>query len=140
MIKARATIHWLPQDDQGHSPVTFNRMSLPNAPMATPITLLAEPVSHLFGASETPQVFVCRKKFEDSYSCSSPEPEIQTPDEPDVATSIISFMMATLNTDGQVINLSESWYRFSGLNETGSLGNRWLASMHPDDIVEATGA
>jgi PAS domain S-box-containing protein len=143
MIKARATIYWLPQDDQGHFLVTFNRMSLPNAPVATPITLLAEPVSHLFGASETPQVFVCRscrRKFEDSYSDSSPDPENPTPDEPDIAASIIPFMMATLNTDGQVINLSKSWYRFSGLNEAGSLGNGWLASMHPDDVVEATEA
>jgi PAS domain S-box-containing protein len=143
MIKARATIYWLPQEEQGHFLVTFNRTSLPNAPVPTPTTLLAEPVSHLFGASETPQVFTCRscrKKFEHSYSGSNSGSDTATPDEPDVASSIIPFMMATLNTDGQVINLSKSWYRFSGLDEEGSLGSGWLASMHPDDVVEATAA
>jgi PAS domain S-box-containing protein len=143
MIKARATITWLPQGDKGHFLVTFNRTSLPNAPVPSTLTLLAEPVSHLFGASETPEVSVCRscrKKFGKSYKNANIDPEVVSPDEPDVASSIIPFMMATLNTDGQVINLSKSWYRFSGLNEAGSLGNGWLASMHPDDVVEATEA
>jgi hypothetical protein len=140
MIKARATIYWLPQDghEKGHFLVTFNRTSLPKADVLTPTTLLAEPVSHLFGASETPQIFICRscnKKFENSHSYSGSNSEIATPDEPDVASSIIPFMMATLNTDGEVINLSKSWYRFSGLDEEGSLGSGWLASMHPDDVV-----
>jgi hypothetical protein len=140
MIKARATIYWFPQDDheKGNFLVTFNRMSLLDVPVPSTMTLLAEPVSHLFGASETPQVFMCRscgKKFDQSNSYSSSHSEI-APDEPDVASTIIPFMMATLNTDGKVINLSKSWHRFLGLDEAGSLGSGWLASMHPDDVVE----
>lgn len=46
--------------------------------------------------------------------------------------------MATLDADGQAINLSESWYRFSGLDKEGSLGSGWLASIHPDDMVGVT--
>jgi PAS domain S-box-containing protein len=41
-----------------------------------------------------------------------------------------------LNTDGQVVNFSESWYRFSGLNVESSLGAGWMTVMHPDDVVE----
>ncbi|KAF2823891.1 hypothetical protein CC86DRAFT_408909 [Ophiobolus disseminans] len=143
MIKARATVFWLPQRENGHFLITFNRTSLPAAAVPTPSTLLAEPVSHLFGASETPQVFTCRscrKRYEKSYTNPPANIEDATPDEPDVASSIIPFMMATLNTDGQVINLSKSWYRFSGLNEAGSLGDGWLHSMHPSDVEEATQA
>ena len=145
MIKARANIYWLPQDghEKGRFLVIFNRTSLPKADVLTPTTLLAEPVSHLLGASETPQVFICRsrnKKFEHSHSYSGSQSEIATPGEPDVASSIIPFMMATLNTEGEVVNLSKSWYRFSGLDEAGSLGSGWLASMHPEDVVEATEA
>ena len=51
------------------------------------------------------------------------------PSPSDVTSSIMPFVMATLNADGQVIDLSKSWYRFSGLDDQGSLGSGWLASM-----------
>jgi PAS domain S-box-containing protein len=53
----------------------------------------------------------------------------------EIASSIIPYIMATLDKDGQAINLSESWYRFSGLDKEGSLGSGWLTSIHPDDAV-----
>jgi hypothetical protein len=50
------------------------------------------------------------------------------PSASNIASLITPFVTATFNADGKVINLSKSWYRFSGLDEQGSLGSGWLAS------------
>lgn len=143
MIKARATIQWLPRDGSGHFIIKFCRATLPRAPVPTPMSVLAEPVSHMLGGTDTPRLYACyscHSKLEQSYSNTTPPAEGSVPDEFNVPPSVIPFILATINTDGQVTNLSESWYRFSGLDEEGSLGNGWIASIHPDDIVDMTKA
>jgi hypothetical protein len=35
-----------------------------------------------------------------------------------IASSIIPYIMVVLDTDGQAIGLSKSWYRLSGLDES----------------------
>jgi hypothetical protein len=100
--------------------------------IATPATLLAEPVSHSSGDFETPQLASYFSNVKNANSATSESYTDQSAPKPsasDVASSITPFIMATFNADGQVINLSKSWYRFSGLDEEGSLGSGWLASM-----------
>jgi PAS domain S-box-containing protein len=55
-----------------------------------------------------------------------------------IASSILPYIMAVLDIDGQAIGFSKSWYRLSGLDESESLGSGWLTIMHPDDVVEMT--
>jgi PAS domain S-box-containing protein len=132
MIKTRAAVHSLAQNDHGHFLVTFNRTALPFGSVSVPVTNLSDTVSHLFDdlesqdSAEMPRLNV------------SPGIVEPMPGASDVASSIIPFIMATLDTDGQVINFSESWYRFSALDVASSLGAGWMAVMHPDDVVEMT--
>ncbi|KAF2024919.1 hypothetical protein EK21DRAFT_117317 [Setomelanomma holmii] len=143
MIKARANVHWLPQGDDGRFLITFNRTALPHRSASRSATTLAESINHPFGALESPALFMCcecRKPVEKFYLNLSPDLEGLMPSPADIASAIIPFIMATLNTDGQVINLSKSWYHFSGLNEEDSLGSGWLTSVHPDDVGEISTA
>ncbi len=56
----------------------------------------------------------------------------------EVAASIIPYIMAITDTDGQILKLSDSWYRLTGLEETDSLGSQWAGAMHPDDLPGIT--
>jgi PAS domain S-box-containing protein len=143
MIKARANVHWLPQGNDGRFLITFNRTALPHRSASRSATTLAESINHPLGALESPALFMCcecHKPAEKYYLNLSPNVEALMPSPADIASAIIPFIMATLNTDGQVINLSRSWYTFSGLDEEESLGCGWLASIHPDDVGEVATA
>lgn len=141
MVKARATICWLSEGRTGRFLLTFNRTSLPRPPVPTPAAVLAEPISHFFSDSETPQLVSYFSNVNTQGSSSSAEQQTSLstgpvthhqssgPSSSEIASSIMPFILATLNGDGQVINLSKSWYSFSGLDEQGSLGSGWLASM-----------
>jgi PAS domain S-box-containing protein len=142
MIKARAAVHWLSQGgDKGHFLVTLNRTSLPFGSVPMPVATLSDTVSHFFEDIDTSKRLtgpVPHKPSETPHSNLSPGIEEPMPGASDIASSIIPFIMATLDTDGQVINFSQSWYRFSGLDEEGSLGVGWMTVMHPDDVVQMT--
>jgi PAS domain S-box-containing protein len=143
MIKTRAAVHWLPRGNDGYFFVTFNRTALPVASVPMPVTTLSDTVSHLFDNIEEPNHHRSSSVphadlSEASRLNTNPSVEEPMPGASDVASSIIPFIMATLDTDGQVTNLSESWYRFSGLDVEGSLGAGWMTVMHPDDVVEIT--
>ncbi|KAH7087863.1 hypothetical protein FB567DRAFT_355740 [Paraphoma chrysanthemicola] len=143
MIQARANIHWLPQEGDGRFLITFNRTALPHRTASRSAKTLAESINHPLGALESPALFMCcecHKPVEKFYLNLSPDVEGLMPSPSDIASAIIPFIMATLNTDGQVINLSKSWYTFSGLNEENSLGTGWLSAIHPDDVGEMTSA
>jgi PAS domain-containing protein len=57
-----------------------------------------------------------------------------------IAFSILPYIMAVLNINGQAIGFSKSRYILSGLDESESVGSGWLTIMHPDDVVEMTTA
>jgi PAS domain S-box-containing protein len=141
MIKTRAVVRALAQDNRGNFLVTFNRTALPSASVSAPVANLSDTVNHLFDDFEINERLA---KLESQNSTDMPRPNVSPgvqepmPGSSDVASSIIPFIMATLNTDGQVINFSESWYRFSGLDKQSSLGAGWMMTMHPDDVVEMT--
>ena len=41
----------------------------------------------------------------------------------------------TASSDGRITYLNGRWTKETGLSETGSLGNGWLAALHPDDTA-----
>jgi PAS domain S-box-containing protein len=140
MIKARANIHWISQGLDGTFLITLNRASLPYRPQ-TPGGIYGASTNQFLGALESTALFSCcscDKPIEKSYLKLSPDLEGLIPSASDISSAIIPYIMATLNTEGQVINLSKSWYQFSGLDEEESLGNGWLAAMHTDDLAGVT--
>ncbi|KAF2676153.1 hypothetical protein K458DRAFT_397175 [Lentithecium fluviatile CBS 122367] len=142
MIRARASVRWLPTGQGGSFLVTFNRTSLPlRPPVTSPSVAAPEPVVDSRSENAPPSTCCsCHKPIEKFSLRLSPDLEGVVPSASDIASSIIPYIMAILDTDGQVIDLSESWYRFSGLDKEESIGTGWLASIHPDDMVKMTAA
>ncbi|KAL5121753.1 hypothetical protein ACEQ8H_000440 [Pleosporales sp. CAS-2024a] len=116
-IKARATIRWLPQRVTGQYLVVFSRVALPRAPVPTPATILAEPVSHLAGDLDTPQLnpYSCNATTRDpAPDCTETEEHLKgsATSRADVASSITPLILATFNAeaykdaDGNVLR----WY------------------------------
>ncbi|KAF3046875.1 hypothetical protein E8E12_004755 [Didymella heteroderae] len=54
--------------------------------------------------------------------------------------SLIPFIMAVLNLEGQVLQLSDFWFQFTGLSKKDSLDSGWISAIHPDDVVKMTNA
>lgn len=48
---------------------------------------------------------------------------------------LIPHCTGVLDTDGQVLYLSPSWYDFTGLTESQSLGTEWTSAIHSDDAT-----
>jgi len=136
IIKARANIRWHPADQSGLFVITFTRKS--QSPRSTTKPSVAAPEPWSF---ESPPLLSC-------CSCHAPTANFSlkwTPgfegleaSAPEITASIIPYIMSTLDTEGQAINISESWYRFSGLDEEASVGRGWLSSIHPDDVDALT--
>ncbi|XPS93617.1 hypothetical protein M3J09_002960 [Ascochyta lentis] len=63
-----------------------------------------------------------------------------TPSANQITSSLIPYIMATLDEEGQVVQFSESWYRFTGLTEEETLGSGWITAVHPDDVEAMTSA
>jgi len=60
--------------------------------------------------------------------------ELLDPQSRKAINRIIPFIMCILNHEGQVLELSASWYDFSGLSPDGSLSSGWANAVHPDDV------
>lgn len=141
MVRACANVCWYEQGQDGLYLVTFKRPSVSQAPVLTPSTTPSEPTDHVFDTPEMSSTFTCgtcRKSMEDSFFDMNSNFEEFMPGASDIASSIIPYIMSVLDTEGQVLRFSSTWYRFSGLNEEQSLGSGWIASVHPDDVVEVT--
>jgi hypothetical protein len=103
MIKARANIHWIPQGLDGTFLITLNRASLPYRPQ-TPGGMYGASTDSFLGALESTALFSCcscDKPIEKSYLKLSPDLEGLIPSASDISSSIIPYIMATLNTEGQ---------------------------------------
>jgi PAS domain S-box-containing protein len=48
--------------------------------------------------------------------------------------TIIPFIMSILDADGQVLELSASWFEFSGLSRGDSIASEWASAIHKDDV------
>lgn len=48
---------------------------------------------------------------------------------------LVPHCTAVLNTDGQVIYFSPSWFDYTGTTESQSLGIGWLTVIHPEDAA-----
>jgi hypothetical protein len=51
--------------------------------------------------------------------------DLTTPEDIEIQNQLIPHIMAILNTEGQAMCFSDSWYQFCGLTEAESLGSGW---------------
>lgn len=132
-IKARASVRWHPP---GVFLVVFSQPCTPS---------LGREPSLTAGCSSYPDVQSITPAHCLPYTNAAPSPanktitQHQTPSAIQV-TSLIPYIMAVLNLDGQVVQLSDFWYQFTELSEEESLGSGWVSAIHPDDVVEMTSA
>ncbi|KAH7341171.1 hypothetical protein BKA66DRAFT_448344 [Pyrenochaeta sp. MPI-SDFR-AT-0127] len=141
MIRVRATVHWYPLSKGGVFLITFSRTSLPQRPapdLSAPATELINIPQETADSQSVPTCRTLPQSPETTSSNSSADLEGMMPSGSGIASSIIPYVMAVLDTDGQATGFSKSWYKLSGLSESGSLGSGWLTIMHPDDVAEMT--
>ena len=143
MIRARATVHWCPSNEDGVFLIVFGRTSLPQRPAPDtfiPATELVKTPQETTDNQSRPTCCTLPQSLEKRSSISSADLEGMMPSASSIASSIIPHIIVVLDTDGQATGFSKSWYRLSGLNESESLGSGWLTIMHPDDVAEMTTA
>ncbi|KAF2125609.1 hypothetical protein P153DRAFT_434081 [Dothidotthia symphoricarpi CBS 119687] len=141
MIRARANVRWLPSSSEGHYLVTFCRTSLPQR--STAVTPKSRTASVGGGGSTIaklpdPASFFASCFPEDLGSTFSLEMKDLMPDASNIASSIVPYIVSTLDTDGQVYHLTDSWYHLTGLSESESLGSGWASAVHPEDVPAMT--
>lgn len=128
-MKARANVSWYPS---GLFLVVFDRPSMPPTP-AQKTSPGAERPQYLDEKSFAPTHWIPPPESE-------PEPGNRTPGANQVTSSLIPYIMATLDEEGQVMQFSDSWYRFTGLSKEESLGSGWISAIHPGDVLAMTSA
>jgi PAS domain-containing protein len=141
MLRVRATVHWYPSSKGGCFLITFSRTSLPQKLAPNSSTLVTDPVDSpqkTTDGQSRPICYSLPQSFDITLSSLSTDVEEIMPSPSGIASSILPYIMAVLDTNGQAIGFSKSWYRLSGLDESESLGSGWLTIMHPDDVVEMT--
>ena len=141
MIRVRATVHCYPSSTDGVFLIMFSRTSLPQRPApdpSAPATELINIPQETTDNHARPTCCTLPQSLEKTSSNSSANLEGMMPSASGIASSIIPYILAVLDTDGQATGFSKSWYKLSGLNESESLGSGWLTIMHPDDVVEMT--
>jgi hypothetical protein len=57
--------------------------------------------------------------------------DLTTPEDIEIQNQLIPHIMAILNTEGQAMCFSDSWYQFCGLTEAESLGSGWYVVIFP---------
>jgi PAS domain S-box-containing protein len=57
-----------------------------------------------------------------------------------LAIDAIPAMVGTMLPDGSVDFLNKRWQEYTGLPSQQGFGNKWTASIHPDDVVEVVDA
>jgi PAS domain S-box-containing protein len=141
MLRVRATVHWYPSSKGGCFLITFSRRSLPQKLAPTSSTPVTDPVDSPQKTTNGQSHSICYsppKSFDTTSSNLSTDVEEMMSGPSGIASSILPYIMAVLDSNGQAIGFSKSWYRLSGLDESESLGSGWLTIMHPDDVVEMT--
>lgn len=131
--KARARVHWFPL---GMFLVVFSRPYTPSLGDISSST--ARGSSHLDTEVDAPACSLACTNNASSPTKKS-ETQHQIPSASQI-TSLIPFVMAVLNLDGQVVQLSDFWFHFTGLSEEESLDSGWISAIHPDDVVGMTNA
>ncbi|KAH9876272.1 hypothetical protein J1614_004151 [Plenodomus biglobosus] len=141
MVRARATVRWYPSQNDGLYLIVLHRTSLPYRTAPTSPAAVKAATYNLQSLAATPPASTTST---DQRPSSSHTPyfglDMSEPDTTDIASAIIPHIVATLDTDGQAIKLSRSWYLFSGMTEEQSLGSGWISIMHPEDVAEMTKA
>jgi len=131
IVQARATICWLPENDQGYFLVTFSRTSLPHISSHVPSSVRARGSIEFFSYSVQDDHSSVRGSRDFVPQNGSVDPELKAPvlSPMDIAAPMIPHFTATLDLHGQVTRLSQEWYDFTGLTEEESLGNGWYATL-----------
>jgi hypothetical protein len=143
MLRVRVTVHWYPSSKRGCFLITFSRTSLPRKPAPNSSTPVTDPVDNPQKTADTqPRSTCCSlpQFFETTLLNPSTDVEGTMPSPSGIAFSILPYIMAVLDINGQAIGFSKSRYILSGLDESESVGSGWLTIMHPDDVVEMTTA
>ncbi|KAI8934177.1 hypothetical protein NX059_008927 [Plenodomus lindquistii] len=141
MVRARATIRWYPSQSNGLYLIVLHRTSLPYRTAPTSPAAVKDGTYNFRSLMATPPPSMTSA---DRRPLSSHTPnfglDMSEPDTTDIASAIIPHIVATLDTKGQAIKLSRSWYLFSGMTEEQSLGSGWFSIMHPEDVADMTKA
>ena len=130
-VKARANVCWYPP---GMFLVVFDRPSMSSS-VGRRISSAARYPQYLDDTSPAP-VDRAPGAHPPTQSGNKSASKDSTPSASQV-TSLIPYMMATINEKGQVVQFSDSWYHFTGLNKEESLGSGWVTAIHPADIEDA---
>lgn len=132
-IKARATVCWYPSE---LFLIIFDRPSVPLQGRSP----LSETERFLYFDDKT----IAPPHYLSHTSAIAPlakglTREYRKPEGTNISL-IIPYIMATLDVEGRVLQLSDSWYKFTGLSVEESLGSGWVSAIHPDDAVGIVGA
>ncbi|KAF2846280.1 hypothetical protein T440DRAFT_482644 [Plenodomus tracheiphilus IPT5] len=141
MVRARATIRWYPSLNSGLYLIVLHRTSLPYRTAPASPAAVKDATYNFQSLVATPPASTTSPEQRPP-SSHSPHfgLDMSEPDTTDIASAIIPHIVATLDTDGQAIKLSRSWYLFSGMTEEQSLGSGWISIMHPEDVADMTKA
>lgn len=63
-------------------------------------------------------------------------PPIGRKEDVELFEKLIPHCGGIIDSDGQVTYLTPSWYDFTGVDDTQSLGSQWATVIHPEDIEE----
>lgn len=139
MLRVRATTHWYPSSKDGNFLITFSRTTLPQKPAPTSSNMMTDLIDSPQKTTDSQPPLSSgslSQSLEKISSDSSADLEGMMPSASGIASSILPYIMAVLDIDGQATGFSKSWYTLSGLDEAESLGSGWLTIIHPDDLVE----
>ena len=145
-IRARAIVRWNPSTEGGVFLVTFDRPSSPSRRAREPPTISRSRTLPENGdtmlSTDTDCACSCHSTRRAASMNPNQDPSVEEPmpSASDIDSSIIPYIMAIMDENGQVIKFSDSWYRLTGLEEADSLGSGWANVMHPDDLPSMSAA